>query len=277
MTIGKNIVTVIGGGSSAHTLIPLLSMAGNEVNILTSKPNLWHKQISSKYILPDGTKKDEIKGDLTIISHKAEDVIPQSNVIILCMPVSQYRKALHDIGSYISKKGKIFVGTIYGQGGVNWMVDEIKNKFNISNVTTFACGLIPWICRIKEYGKEGITYGAKKVNYIAVSPKEDFNELNNLILNDICYSWFKQGEFIQSDNFISLTLCVDNQIIHPTRLYGLYLKSKGIWNSKKEVPFFYRDYDQLSADILADLDSDYDLIRRKIKYSFATVFKEKCL
>jgi len=49
----------------------------------------------------------------------------------------------------------------------------------------------------------------------------------------------------------------------------LFLKHEGKWSNKEEIPYFYRDYDQKSADLLQELDADYSKIREaiKIKYS----------
>eukprot|EP01083_Nonionella_stella_P255948 877840_1 len=75
-------------------------------------------------------------------------VVPDADAIILCMPVHQYRSALKRIAPYINKgKREVFVGTIYGQGGFNWMVHEVEREHKMTNVVTFAVGLIPWICR----------------------------------------------------------------------------------------------------------------------------------
>ncbi len=60
-------------------------------------------------------------------------------------------------------------------------------------------------------------------------------------------------------------MSVDNQIIHPARCYGLFKKYGGEWNSQKDIPFFYDDFDQYSADVLKKLDADYTKIRDQIK------------
>ena len=52
-------ITILGGGASAHTLIPLLSSANYQVNIMTSKPDLWSKKIELQYQTEDG---DVIEG-----------------------------------------------------------------------------------------------------------------------------------------------------------------------------------------------------------------------
>lgn len=40
----KKKVAVIGGGNSAHALIPLLSKANYEVSLISSKPGKWKKK-----------------------------------------------------------------------------------------------------------------------------------------------------------------------------------------------------------------------------------------
>ncbi|WP_018675801.1 NAD/NADP-dependent octopine/nopaline dehydrogenase family protein [Riemerella columbina] len=264
----KNKITIIGGGNSTHSLIPLLSKNNNEINLFTRKPDQWQETIEMEYTLPDGSVNDILKGTIKKVSADPKDVIPEADCIILSIPVYQYRNLLHQIAPYISKDKKVYVGTIYGQGGFNWMVKEIIDKFNLKNVVYFASGLIPWITRTKEYGKVGINYGCKKNNVVAVYPKEEFENLKSLLLDDLCYNYFGKGEYLLADNFLSLTLSVDNQIIHQTRLYGLYLSSGGQWDAYDEVPFFYRDYDDLSAKVLEDLDNEYSLIREKIIESF---------
>jgi opine dehydrogenase len=184
------------------------------------------------------------------------------------MPVCKYRFALHGLAPHLAKDKEVFVGTIYGQAGFNWMVDEIKSKFDLNNITTFAIGLIPWICRIIEYGKVGVTYGCKELNLVAVSPPNRFAELNDILLKNICERWLKKGSFRQAANFLSLTLSVDNQIIHPSRCYGLFLKYDGKWANKEDIPYFYRDYDQKSADLLQELDADFSKIRDTIKAKY---------
>ena len=160
------------------------------------------------------------------------------------------------------------MGTIYGQAGFNWMVGEIEREHGLENVTTFAVGLIPWICRVLEYGARGVTYGSKVVNVAAVSPRDRFQALDSCFLSSICERWLGTGGFVQADSFLSLTLSVDNQIIHPARCFGLFQRYGGRWPSPAEIPYFYRDFDELSAGILADLDADYSRVRDGLRERF---------
>lgn len=258
-------ITIVGGGSSAHTLIGLLGGSNHQVSIYTRKPELWQNEITLEYVNPNGEFLKSITGSLVKASHDKEEVITGAALIILCLPVYMYRTILEDIFPYISEDKKVFLGTIYGQGGFNWMVEDNMKQYPNKDISYFAIGLIPWICRTKVYGLSATTYGAKKVNYIAMSNREDFDDFNNEFLRHICFDWFDKGEFELADSFISITLCVDNQIIHTSRMYGLYSEFTGEWEKEEDVPFFYKDYTEHSADVLRDLDEDYSKIRNHIK------------
>ncbi len=262
------IVTIVGGGASAHVLIPFLSGAGNQVQVLTRRPDDWSRDVELQLQSIDEELLETFNGRLVNVSSDPAAVIPQSDVVVLCMPVCAYRRALHQLAPHLSRDGEVFVGTIYGQAGFNWMVDEVTEKHGLANVVTFAVGLIPWICRVVDYGRVGVTYGCKAVNVAAVSPRDRFDALNEAFLSVICERWLGKGAFHQSDRFLSLTLSVDNQIIHPARCLGLSRRYGGKWTSQEEIPYFYRDFDDLSADLMRDLDADYSKVRDGIRQRF---------
>ncbi len=263
----KKKLVVCGGGSSAHTLIPFLKDSVFEVSVLTSRPEQWKNEILLEYHDPDGNILGNYSGRIEKASNNAAELIPYADYIVFCMPVHKYRDALlNEVGPYLNKQKKeVFVGTVYGQGGFNWMVDEMKNKYDLTNVVTFAFELIPWICRIIEYGHVGVTYGPKETNVAATYPNSYFEQVNEEFFEVVCNKWFGKGKTLQSDNFLSFTLSVDNQIIHTSRCLGLYRVNGSEWAKKEDVPMFYKDYDEVSADLLRDLDTDYSKIREAIK------------
>lgn len=258
-------LVICGGGSSAHTLIPFLKDSIFEVSILTSKPDRWSSEITLEYQDTDGQLLETFKGNLKRASNNPKELIPEADYVVLCMPVHKYRVALHEIAPFLNKDRETFIGAIYGQGGFNWMVDEIRHEYSLNRLITFSFGLIPWICRIIEYGHTGVTYGCKAVNVACTYPHSYFLQVKEELLDCICYKWFGKGSVLQSDNFLSFTLSVDNQIIHPSRCLGLYQAYGGSWEKREDVPMFYRDYDDVSAYLLKELDADYTKIRNKIK------------
>ena len=262
------VVTIVGGGASAHVLIPFLSAAGHRVQVLTRRPDDWSREVELQVQSIDEELLETFTGRLAKVSHDPAEVIPQSDVVVLCMPVASYRLALHNLAPHLRREREVFVGTIYGQAGFNWMVDEITSQHELANVVAFAVGLIPWICRVVDYGRVGVTYGCKAVNVAAVAPRDRFEDLDGSFLSAICERWLGKGAFRQSDSFLSLTLSVDNQIIHPARCFGLFRRYGGQWQRREDIPYFYRDFDDLSADLLRDLDADYSRVRDGIRQRF---------
>lgn len=261
-------IIIVGGGSSAHAIIPLLSMSDLDVSILTSRPADWSHTIVLEHQDTNGEIIQKYEGHLVNICDKPEVCIPQADYIILCMPVHKYRVSLHNIAPYVNREKEVVIGTVYGQGGFNWMVEEIQQKYNLSNLIYFAFGLIPWICRTKQYGKIGVTYGFKMRNAAAVYPHEHFQKINEELFQFLCNRKLGIGAVEQLSNFISITLSVDNQIIHPTRCYGINHINGSSWQKVEDVPLFYKDYDGFSAQCLESLDDDYSKIRNQIKVRY---------
>lgn len=250
-------------------MIPLLSETGMNINLLTRKPDKWDKTIDLDYVRPTGEFVRSFQGELNKISSDPADVIPDADIIILCIPVHVYRQQLHFIAPHIEKDKEVYIGTVFGQGGFDWMTGEIEDEFELTNICTFAFGLIPWICRTELYGKKGLVYGAKPINIAAVEPRESFDFLNKVLFKKVVFDWFGHGAFRQADNFLSLTMSVDNQILHTSRMYGLFLESGGEWDSMDDIPYFYSEFSELSADILMGLDTDYSKIRQKLREKFS--------
>jgi len=263
----KNIrnVTIIGGGNSAHIIIPILSNQGYNVTLLTRKPKKWNTKIELEHLDSEEKLIRKIRSKPISISNNYEKVLNETDLVLMCLPVHVYPEIIDQIGSVLKNDKEIIIGTIYGQGGFNWMVENTAKKYNLTNIDYFAFGLIPFICRIKEYGHSAITYGSKDKNLVATSSKDLFDLLDEHFLDDCCYNFFHTGKFLRAPNFISLTLSVDNQIIHPSRLYDLYKNYKGHWDTREEVPYFYRDFTHSAAKTMADIDEDLDKIRNALR------------
>lgn len=262
-------LVVCGGGNSSHVLIPFLKNSVFDLYVYTSRPNQWNSIIELEWQDASGQVLDMLSGPIVRASNNPKDLFPQADYVVFCMPVHQYRVALHDIAPYLNRNKPVFLCTLYGQGGWNWMVNEIKSEYGLSNIVTFAFGLIPWICRIQEYGHKGVVYGVSKIaSFAAASPGSYFEQVSRELIEPICWNSIVHERVEQSANFLSLTLSADNQIIHPSRCFGLYKKYGNEWDEKELVPWFYKDWDDLSSDILNAVDSEYTRIRNRFKSDY---------
>ena len=262
--ISKQLV-ICGGGNSAHTLIPLLKDSIFEVSIFTSRPKLWHKTIELEWQNPAGEVVGKYSGELKKASDNPQELFPDADYIVFCMPVHQYRVALRTIAPFLNRNKPVVIGTVYGQGNWKWMIDEIRKGYGFNNLIAFSFGLIPWVSRQVEYGHRGLIYGCMSDNYVAVDPISCFELVNQEFFDQICFKWFGKGKADLSENFISLALSVDNQIIHTARCCGLHKKYGRTWEKIEDVPLFYRTFDELSAHLMEGLDREYSKIRETIK------------
>jgi len=269
--MGKKKLIVCGGGNTSHALIPFLKDSVFDVYVYTSRPTKWSKTIELEWQdASSGNLLGKCSGNIVTASDSAAELFPDADYVVFCMPVHKYRVALHEIAPYLNREKKVFLCALYGQGGWNWMVDEIKGKYGLSNIVTFSFGLIPWICRIKVYGHSGVVYGVSKVaNFAASYPACFFEQVSKELIDPICNNTIVNERVEKSPNFISLTLSADNQIIHTSRCFGLYKVYGKEWDTKEDVPLFYKDWDDLSADILQMVDSEYTKIRSKMKELFS--------
>ena len=123
-------LVICGGGNSAHTLIPLLRDSIFEVSIYTSRPEKWATKVELEWHNPKGEVMGKYWGNLKEASNKPEDLFPFADYVVFCMPVHKYRVALHTIAPFLNKDKHVIIGTVYGQAGWNWMVDEIRTEYS---------------------------------------------------------------------------------------------------------------------------------------------------
>jgi hypothetical protein len=136
----------------------------------TVKGQISKKSMDPKDVIPDAVSLLLLCLLFFGLADTESTINSTQDVIVLCMPVHQYRNALTNLAPYINRSKKdVFVGTVYGQAGFNWMVHEMERANNLTNVVAFAIGLIPWICRTVKYGELGANYGTKAVNVAAVT------------------------------------------------------------------------------------------------------------
>ena len=239
-------ICVCGGGGQCHAVAPWLTLKGYKVNILTNRPNEWDYR-SFKLNTPEGLSYNVHLGE---ISNDPKDVIPDADVIILTVPGFANEKELERIKPYLKKDA--FGGGIFSSNG--FFLAALKVLGN--NYPLWGFQRVPFIGKVKEYGKEGNLLGYKKEFVIAV---ENCSEIGGKEFCKWVENAFGQPTKLMS-HYLEVTLSNSNPILHPARIYT-WLKN---WNGNilKNNPLFYEEWTDEASQVYIDLDVDlHNLIK----------------
>lgn len=231
---------ICGGGSLGHVIAGYLGAnADVRVSMLTQRPQLWKNDIEVH--TPEQTI---IHGHIHTISSNPEDVIPQANIILLCLPGFAIKQQLQLIKPYV--KSTIFVGSVFSSTGFFFNAMEILNE----DVPLWGFQRVPFICRTREYGQSANLLGYKSNLNIAVErtdDKEDFRLLIEKLFNT---------PVSLLNNFYEATLTNSNPLLHTSRLYTMF----GASNEGRTFPrmiLFYEEWTEEAAQLLIDMDEEF--------------------
>jgi len=248
-------VCIVGGGNAAHALAALLPSRGfrtvwyapfeDEAKRINSQLARY-KTISATFA-PHNTPNGEVQGRPLIVSADAQDVIPSSDVLLLPVPSFAYSPLLRQMKDHL--RPGTFVGVTPGQGGFDWIAQEILGSTLFSQITVFAILPMPFNCRTTEFGHSVAVQTYKRHYRIGVVPevrKEEALAINRAL--------FGHTEFI--GHFINCTLYPINAIIHPQRLYRLCKDWTPDGPPLKENPFFYEHMDEESTSYMDQVNKE---------------------
>ena len=249
------VLTIVGGGNSGHVLAGTVPKTV-EARLLTRRPRDWNQRIE---VFSENQTTPISEGYLSIISSKPEEVIPGSDIIIICSPVNAYDKILYRIAPYVKQNS--YVGSLFAQGCTHFLAQSL-----LPNSYFFGFQTIPWICRTIEYGKKVRINGIQKSLRLATNSQERGKLLSylNILLRNV--------EITFLPNFLSTTLTPSNQIIHPGRYYGIFHKWDGFSPYfEEDIPLLYEDMDDFSAECILHLSNELQFIKRGILQKFPEV------
>lgn len=233
------IITICGGGGLGHTCAGVLSnRQGVMVNMLTNHPERWNH--SFKINTPEGVT---LEGKLEAISSNPKDLIPQSDIVLLCLPSFLVEKTILEIKPYLSEK--TVLGTVVAYSGFFiFCHNHLPEKTKL-----FGFQRVPYISRVVEYGKEANLLGYRPELFMAVENVEDrenfrceierlFGEKTSLV-----------------DTFYEVTLSNSNPILHTGRLYTM-------WKDWNGMPFdrcslFYKEWTDEASELEIRMDAEF--------------------
>ena len=101
-------------------------------------------------------------GKINLASSDPKEVSKGTKIFIICGPAHIHQILLEKVAPFIEKHS--FVGTLYGQGGFDWMAHKVLgNKIKKDNLTLFGLQNIPSICKTAIYGESISIIGPKKI------------------------------------------------------------------------------------------------------------------
>ena len=234
-------ITICGGGGLGHVIASWLSARNHaKVNILTSRPEKWTHLISVE------TPEEVLQGSIAQISCMPEEVIPESDLVLLCLPGFLIRNELEKIKPHLNKK--VFVGSVFSSTGfffeAQTVLDERQPLWGFQRV--------PFISRVEEYGKSARLLGFKSSYSIAVENVDDNGKKSFAAL---IQEWFERPVVLLK-NFYEASLTNSNPLLHTSRLYTMF----GGENDGRVYPRminFYEEWTEEAADLYIKMDAEF--------------------
>ena len=238
-------ICICGGGNLGHVCAGFLANRGHQVSILTTKPERWDAEL--KIVAPDKT----FTGKLTLVTSKPEEVIPQAELILICLPGFAIHKELETIKPYLSKSA--IIGSIVSSTGFFFEAFDVLPP----NIPLFGFQRVPFISRIIEYGKEAELKGYKDTLHVAIEHATDKEPIRKGL-----EKIFEKPVSI-ADNFYEVSLSNSNPLLHPARLYTMWKDwQPGMLYPRN--PQFYAEWTIEASALLIRIDNEFQHLLKEL-------------
>ena len=237
-------ICICGGGNLGHVMAGYLASQGrHQVSVLTGHPKQW----SSSLIINHNTDKecDVLHGPLSLVTDDPGDVIPDADIVFICLPGPYIKAMLEKIKPFLNQN--TIVGSVVSNTGFFFHAHEI-----ISSQTLFGFQRVPFIARVVEYGKEADLLGSKKSLSLCV--ENGNGHAVCALMKQLLNTPVKL-----LGNFYEVTLSNSNPLLHPARLYSMWRD----WNPTviyDNVSPFYAEWTDEASQLLIDMDNELQLL-----------------
>ena len=238
-------ICICGGGNLGHVCAGFLANRGHQVSILTTKPERWSQTI--EIVAPDGN----FDGHLAQMTSLPEEVIPQAEIVLVCLPGFAIHDELTKIKPYLSKN--CLMGTVVSSTGFFFEAFEVLP----ADIALFGFQRVPFISRTIEYGQKAELKGYKESLHVAIEQTED-KESVRVILEQL----FEKPVTL-ADSFYEVSLSNSNPILHPSRIYTMWKDwQPGIVYPRN--PQFYAEWTLEASTLLIQMDKEFQSLLRNL-------------
>lgn len=98
-------ICICGGGSLGHVIAGKIASKGENVSILTRCPEKWNSEIKI-----DDCEGKIFTGKFSCVTDQAEKIIPDADIVLLCLPGFAIEPVLKQIAPYLSEN--TYVGSV---------------------------------------------------------------------------------------------------------------------------------------------------------------------
>ena len=234
-------VCICGGGNLGHVVTGFLAAHGDcEVSLLTRHPEPW--QQSLEITTPEGSV---LKGTIQQITSDPAEVIPKADIVLLCLPGFSIHEVLQQIAPTLTPGTA--VGSIVSSTGFFF------EAFKILSPATplFGFQRVPFISRLKEYGRSADLLGYKPNLSIAIEQMDN----KEVLRAEIERLFHVPVQLLNSYYEVSLTN--SNPLLHPARLYSLWKD----WHEGMVYPtesLFYEEWTVEASSYLIKMDEEFN-------------------
>ena len=238
-------ICICGGGNLGHVCAGFLANRGHQVSILTTKPERWSQTI--EIVAPDRS----FEGKPAQVSSLPEEVIPQAEIVLVCLPGFAIHDELTKINPYLSKN--CLMGTVVSSTGFFFEAFEVMP----ADIALFGFQRVPFISRIIEYGQKAELKGYKESLRVAIEQTED-KESVRVVLEQL----FEKPVTL-AGSFYEVSLSNSNPILHPSRLYTMWKDwQPGIVYPRN--PQFYAEWTLEASTFLLQMDDEFQSLLKKL-------------
>lgn len=240
-------ICICGGGNLGHTIAGYVAAKSDfNVNILTSNPHLWAQSLEI-----DDCLGKSFHGKLSVISNDPAKVIPQSDIILLCLPGFAIEDELLKINPFLTK-GQT-VGSVVSSTGFFFIAQALLSE----SIGIFGFHRVPFIARTNIYGHSASLLGYKKELKIAIEHVEYHEDLVHTLTKML------DTPITLAHHHLEVSLSNSNPLLHTTRLYSLFGNyQEGMFYD--QIPFFYEDWEDRTSELLIACDKEFFEIINKL-------------
>lgn len=220
----KTVVTLCAGSSGNHVLAADLGHRGTfEIRLVTSRPRAWSSQIECEEIrvLSDAlplfspTWRKRYVGIIDAIHPwtEIETACDGADLVILTGPVHSHRAMLERVVPALARAKPTIVGTLFAQGGVDWIYRDVcrQHQLPADRHTLFGLKRFPYLCTTREYGRSARLMGRFPKIVAAISGHHPTRRTRARTLLRELFG----KPVVELPSFLGCTLNLSNQILHP--------------------------------------------------------------